>query len=272
MKRFLYFSPLFLQTLIWIPTRIILAVFVRFEVVGLENIEKIAELQQSEKATKNSRGKTGIIFAANHTSELDPILLPAALPFLSPLMPIFYTSRERDFYRASGFRQIFYGGALFKLWGAHPIKAGLKDYEKSLANHVEILKARKSVLIFPEGGIQGHGAVTGKARGGVAFLAAHTDCPIVPVHIIGANEISFSEFFSCKRKIILVFGKPIFDLNSNAQQTFKMLQGAQITQISKIPQTAVATQNTSYSIETYKEIAESVMIKVRELTPEIDGN
>src|ERR1051325_4538125 len=118
--RWYFLRPLLLQKLIWVPTRGILGFFGRFEVYGLENLHKVG---------------SNAIFACNHTSELDPILLPAAIPFWSHFSPIFYTSRGRKFYVNSGWRQHFYGGILFKMWGAFPIFSGLRDYEKSLCHH-----------------------------------------------------------------------------------------------------------------------------------------
>src|SRR3989344_2976057 len=86
-KKILYLFPLVLQTLIWIPTRLILKFFLRFKIQGLENLEGL---------------KGPVIFAVNHSSEWDPVLVPAALPFLSSLGPTFFTSRERKFYEKNG--------------------------------------------------------------------------------------------------------------------------------------------------------------------------
>ncbi len=221
MKRIYYVTPLILQSLIWIPIRFLFWLFIRFEVRGLEHLEKISE-------------KKGIIFASNHTSELDPIILPAGLPFLSRFMPIFYTSREKSFYIKSGYRQNIYGGVIFKLWGAHAVYSGLKDYEKSLVNHIKLLNAGKSLMIFPEGRISKDGQI-GEARGGVAFLSEITNCPIVPIHITGAYQITLKEILTRKRKVTLTFGESI---------TIKKKEKA---------------------IETYKEIAEMIMRKVEVL-------
>jgi 1-acyl-sn-glycerol-3-phosphate acyltransferase len=138
MKKFYLISPLILQTCLWPFTRFIFWFFGRWEIKGLENLQGLEH-------------KNGLIFAANHSSELDCILIPASLPFLSNLMPMFYTSREREFYKTSGWRQIFYGGFFFKIWGANPLNSGKKNYELSLINHIEILKCGKSICIFPEG-------------------------------------------------------------------------------------------------------------------------
>lgn len=180
-------SPFLLQTLIWIPTRLALKLFYKLEVRGLENTKHL---------------KKGAIFVSNHTSELDPVLIPASLPFLSSLMPMFYTSREKSFYKDDrfGWKQHIYGGNFFKMWGAHEVMVGQNNYELALKNHIRIVEDGHSVCIFPEG----RKNITGKdieAKGGIAYLAYKTNAPIIPVTISGAIE---------KKKITVEFGKPLY--------------------------------------------------------------
>ena len=193
MNEIYFISPLILQKLIWIPTRIILKFFVHLEVRGIENLRSV---------------KTNVIFASNHSSELDPILLPASLPFWSSFSPIFYVSRGKSFYTHSGWRQLIYGGTFFKLWGSHPAYSGLKDYEKSLVNHIKLLQAGKSILFFPEGHITRDGALQ-SAHGGMAYLAERCKCSIIPIGIHGAYDLSMKDFLLRRRKIILSFGQVI---------------------------------------------------------------
>ncbi len=128
LQKILYVSPFVLQTIVWIPTRLFLKFFFHFEVHEVENIKKL---------------KKPVIFAVNHSSELDPILVTAALPFLSKLSPMFYTSRERTFYKKSGMSSLFYGGFFFKLWGAYPVHIGIRNYEKAMMPHIEVLNKIK---------------------------------------------------------------------------------------------------------------------------------
>lgn len=193
MNKIFFITPLILQKIIWIPTRIILKVFGRLKVIGLENLYSL---------------KGGAIFASNHSSELDPILLPASLPFFSRFSPIFYTSKSKEYYRNSGWRQNFYGGFFFKIWGAHPVYSGLKDYEKALENHIELLKHNKSLFVFPEGRITRDGMIQ-PARGGIAYLSEISGKPIVPVRIEGIYNMRVGDFFRRKNKIIFKIGKPI---------------------------------------------------------------
>lgn len=186
-------SPLVLQKLIWIPTRLILWFFTHLEISGLDNLKGI---------------KTNVIFACNHSSELDPFFVPASLPMFSRFSPIYYTSREKSFYSNSGWRQIFYGGLFFKTWGSYPVLVGLRDYEKSLATHVKIIKEGGNVCIFPEGGTTKDGLLR-PAKGGLSYLAKTTRIPIVPVAIKGVFGMTMRDFLMRTRRIKVIFGKPV---------------------------------------------------------------
>lgn len=189
------FFPNFFQNLIWLPTQFLLRLFGHFKVLGSENLANI---------------NGSIIFVANHTSELDPILLPAAMPFLSHFLPMFYVSREKTFYNTRQIlKRIFYGGKFFELWGAYQTNVGLHNYEISLKIHIDILNSGHSLLILPEGEKSSDG-ILHEARGGAAFLSHRTETPIVPVAISGAFKITLIDFFLFRKHLTLSFGKPIY--------------------------------------------------------------
>ncbi len=214
-------SPFLLQTLIRIPLRLAFKFFYKLDVKGLENIKHL---------------KKSAIFAANHTSELDAALIPASLPFLSHFMPMFYTSRERSFYKDDrfGWKQYIYGGNFFKIWGAHEVTVGLNNYELALKNHLRIVKDGHSVCIFPEGR-KNKSKLPIEAKGGVAYLSFVTNTPIIPVRIDGAIE---------KEKITVNFGKPLYP-----QDLFSDLKNP----------------TASKDHDDYKTIATLIMQKIREI-------
>lgn len=185
--------PSILQTIAWFPTRLIFA-FGNYEVRGKENLQ----------------GLSHAIFAANHASELDPILVTAALTPFNGFSPLFYVSAEvKNFDDPSfGWRRYIYSGSFFRAWGAYPIQPGLKDYAKSLKPHLELLKHKEQLLVFPEGGITKDGALR-EGKGGIGFLAAATDIPVVPVGLSGTYRFSFGKFFSKKQRLIVTFGTPL---------------------------------------------------------------
>ena len=194
MKKLYYIPPLFLQTLIWIPARLVLIFFVGLKVRGVKNLKGLEK---------------GVIFASNHANALDPILLPASLPWFSKLMPMFYTSRENAFYKRKWMQIFFSSGLFFKVWGSYAVAIGVHNYEESLKSHMRILNDKHSLFIFPEGGVTKDGNFQ-EAKGGVAFLTHKTNLPVVPVGINSTYKISWENFFLRKRKIVLNIGKPMY--------------------------------------------------------------
>lgn len=188
-------APRICQMIAWVPTRLLLTFFCRFEIRG----------------SKNLAGIDQAIFAVNHASELDPIILTAALNPLGRFAPMFYITAPLTSFADPhfGWRRYLYSSTwFFKAWGAYPHIPGFKDYSKSLRQHIEILKDGYSICIFPEGAVTKTGAL-GEARGGVAYLAHDSKAPIVPVAISGTFKMNMSGFLRGKRKIIIEFGKPI---------------------------------------------------------------
>jgi len=194
MNKLYLISLLVQQKAPWIPVRMLLLFFSSFEVKGLENLNEI---------------KGNAIFACNHSSEIDIPLLPAALPFWSHFSPMFYASRESEFYGGSGWRRHFYGGFLFRALGSYPLVVGLRDYKKALSHQIRIINAGKSLCIFPEGRTTPNGIIQ-SAKGGVAYLAYITNVPIVPVRLDGTFRFSVKRFFLRKIKLSVSFGEPLY--------------------------------------------------------------
>lgn len=173
--------------------------FTGFTVNGLENLKGV---------------KGPVIFAPNHASEIDALLLPLALPILGPFSPLVFVVKEQRFYDdpVFGWRRHLYSGAVFRILfraiGAFAIVSGMKDYSVSLANHVKVLEDGVSVCIFPEGGFSKDGAI-GEAHGGVAYLAHAAGVPIVPVLINGTRKFSFMQVLLGKIYIQITILKPI---------------------------------------------------------------
>jgi 1-acyl-sn-glycerol-3-phosphate acyltransferase len=192
--------PFLLQKGVLVILKPLFSFFTKIEAYGMENI-------------KNLDGR--LIFASNHSSELDPMLIPIVLPLSTKISPMFYVSRGKNFYDRSGWRKIFYGGLLFKMFGAYPAYSGYKNYEKSMANHIPIVNDGFPIHIFPEGQRTLDGNI-GSARGGVCFLSYHTNTPVVPVLISGVYKMNPVNFLLRKRKIIVIFGKSqFFKYNNN---------------------------------------------------------
>lgn len=225
-NRIFIILPQLVQVIFWPIARLILRFFLDLNVFGLENLNNIPQ-------------DKGIIFASNHSSEIDPLIIPSCFPFNSRFVPIFYMIRERSFYNQSGFRQIFYGGLFFKVIGGQYVFAGLRDYDKSLINHIELLRIHKNVFVFPEGGISRIGKPI-EPKGGVAYLAERTRSLVVPIGISGLYGMSFYDFIVRRRKVVVTFGTPI------SQEEIKSM--------------VFRTKNNDISV--YKEEAEYIMKKI----------
>lgn len=193
--RLIFFSitPFVLQTTAWPIMRLALYFCCRVKVLGKENL---------------CGHREGRIFASNHISELDPIVIPTTLNPFSSLMPMFYISREREFYEKSGITKFLYGGLFFKIWGAYQAFVGLKDFERGLHHHIDILESGHSVCLFPQGGITKDGNI-GEGKLGVAYLLWRTGKSVIPVAIYGLYRATFYELRTRKRSVIVSYGKPI---------------------------------------------------------------
>ena len=136
----------------------------------------------------------------------------------------------------------FIGGAVFanapaflsifpRLWGYLPVQRGtgsrfaLKQAEKVLNNDGVL-------AIFPEGG--SHARMLRPARPGTAFIAARTKARIIPIGLIGMDEV-FESLAKFKRpRVSIRVGKPFgpFEVTARGRQRREQLEeiGDQIMQ------------------------------------------
>lgn len=153
--------------------------------------------------------KHPFILAPNHTSLLDvPLTLCA---FKIKDVNNIYSPAAADFFSENLFL-IYISDILLNLIPFFR-KA---NYLKSLKVVIELLKNRKSILIFPEGFLSPDGKMQ-ELKGGVAHIAWETKAPIVPVYIQGAyNVMPMGKFHPKAGKVRVFFGKPI-----NIDNTFE---------------------------------------------------
>jgi len=192
--------PWFFQRAFWPFGWPYLRFFLNLKHEGLEHVKKIPHHRP-------------IVFAANHVSVFDPIVVTMGMSFWSRLVPMYFVARPKKGYVINSFiLQPFYGGIFFELFGGLPTFPGNQDYEVSLKNHLKLLGMRKPVMIFPEGGVRKEGE-TKEPRGGVAFLAERADALVVPVRIKGLDNLRLNDILSevhrRKRQCTVVFGEPI---------------------------------------------------------------
>lgn len=116
-----------------------------------------------------------LLLASNHRSFLDPFVIGALVR-----RPVYYVAK----------RELFARGCqawLLRSLGAFPIDRGHSDQD-AMATAKQILSRGDCVVIFPEGTRVRKGPL-GAPRRGVGRLALETGAPVVPVAVIGTDQV-----------------------------------------------------------------------------------
>lgn len=113
----------------------------------------------------------GFIYASNHRSYFDPVLITLAVS-----KRFAYMAKEELFHK-----NIFFT-ALIKLFGAFPVSRGKGD-NGVIEIATEKLQKGRNLIIFPEGTRSYDGKV-GRGKSGVALIAAKAGVGVIPVGII----------------------------------------------------------------------------------------
>ena len=187
---------------IFFLTRLFFKIFFKAEVRGIENIPSNEPL----------------IIASNHISNYDP---PAILSFASLKRDEIYVVAKEELFK----NKIF--GYFLKQMGAIPIDRKNPQIS-SIKKSIEILRNKKTLLIFPEGTRRKEKDINPKD--GISFIAYKTGAKIIPV------KISIVKNNSKLGKIIIVFDKPIsFERHSfYGRQTLKEISKKIIEKIYSI--------------------------------------
>lgn len=141
------------------------------------------------------------VFAANHSSVFDIVVLLAYLPI-----------QFRWLAKESLFKMPVWGWCM--TWAGYiPLnRTNAREGLKSLNQAAEQIRNGKSVIVFPEGTRSDDGKI-GEFKRGVFTLAAKAGQPIIPVAISGANRVMPARSLSLhpgkKIKVILCPAIPV---------------------------------------------------------------
>ena len=140
------------------------------------------------------------IFASNHRSYADPVLISLAVR-----TPFSFMAKEELFKK-----NIFFA-ALIKALGAFPVTRGKGD-TSAIDKSLKCLNKGRNLVIFPEGTRSKDGKV-GRGKTGVALIAAVALVPVIPVGIVFEGKLKF------RKKVTVKFGKPIYPDELNISST-----------------------------------------------------
>jgi 1-acyl-sn-glycerol-3-phosphate acyltransferase len=161
----------------------IVRVFVRVRVEGREHVPR--------------RG--GVILASNHRSFLDSIFIPLVL------------RRRVTFVAKAEYFDDVKTAWFFRSCGQIPIRReGGSASERALVSATEVLRAGKVFAIYPEGTRTRDGLLH-RGHTGIARLALRCNVPIVPIGLIGSDEVQpvDSRLPRLFRPVTIRFGEPI---------------------------------------------------------------
>ena len=155
------------------------------------------------EGAEHLRGNGPFIFAANHSSHLDAPVILAALPGrlhqrtrIAAAADYFFTNRGK-------------GLLVSTMLNAFAFERKGPGRQASLEEAQRLLRAGRSVLIFPEGTRSPDGHMQPFKRG-VGTLALADGIPVIPIYIEGAHDACpKGACWPRPHHIVVRFGKPL---------------------------------------------------------------
>ncbi len=164
----------------WSLFLIFFKVYLGFKVIGRRNVPK----------------RDAFIFASNHVSYLDPILLGASLH-----RGLYYMARDNLFKK-----RCF--GWIMRHLHSFPVKRDKGDYG-AIKLSLTALNKGKPLVIFPEGTrVKDNNLKRGQP--GIGFIVTRAKVPVVPAYVKGSFKALPRGVGTLKRSPVAVYiGKPI---------------------------------------------------------------
>lgn len=123
----------------------------------------------------------GVIIAANHPSEFDPLVLAHY---------VYDAGRWPQFLAKQSLFELPVLGSLLDSTRQIPVRRGTADATKALEAAIAAVRNGDAVVIYPEGTTPKRGALwPGRGKTGVARLALVTGAPVIPVVTWGPQRL-----------------------------------------------------------------------------------
>jgi 1-acyl-sn-glycerol-3-phosphate acyltransferase len=153
-------------------------------------------MRPTVKGSNNIPAKGPFILVSNHLSVADPILLGVKIK-----QKIHFMGKEELF--RNKFIAYFIKGI-----GSIPVYRGSANRE-ALHRSSVLLKSGKILGMFPEGKRSLTGSLT-QGQQGAALIAYHNKIQIVPVSVIGTEQIRGKAWLFHRPRVIITIGEPFY--------------------------------------------------------------
>lgn len=145
-----------------------------------------------------------VLFASNHQSGWDTLLLPTVSP-----RPVQFLTKS----------ELFTGTGLFgrmskwfftSIGGVPVVRTSGRDSRSALETGRKILQSGSAVGIFPEGTRSRDGKLH-RGHTGAAWMALEAQAPIIPVGLVGSDHmVPFRHLFSRKHRLEIHFSEAVY--------------------------------------------------------------
>jgi 1-acyl-sn-glycerol-3-phosphate acyltransferase len=151
---------------------------------------------------KNCPSKN-IIFYANHASYFDAFLVSTNIP-----LSFYFKFKGFRFLAKRKHAHDRWYAPFIRAMGAYPLPENKKGYMKVMPDTIKHTRAGYTVVIFPIPHLQ-QNIDPNDARPGIAYLIEQTQATLIPTYIDNSFAWKVREIFINRRKIKVVYGKPI---------------------------------------------------------------